>query len=126
MKKYFARSFVLPSLFLCLLTSASASETPNANFARDGLDAQFKLVHFSLPMNKYIEFLAKDAGYQYHYTENNCLSTERAESGFKHNEYTNTVGARLREVAYRLKNIAAFTVDVERKQIILSCQSEVK
>jgi hypothetical protein len=121
-EKYNIKKYItgLPVLFFCILANAS-SEFQDNSYSEE-FNVPFRFSEYYLPLNKYIEFLAKDSGYKYTYTENNCLSEEYAESGFNHNQYTNTTGARLNMVALKHSKIATFQVDLNSKQIILSCK----
>ena len=108
---------------ICLLLShnSMASENSKGAFSDESFNVPFKLKHFSLPLNKYIQFLAKERGYEYIHLDNNCLDNEQAESGLKHNASTNIVGSRLSYVSQIHKDIAKFQVDLNKRKIKLIC-----
>jgi hypothetical protein len=101
--------------------STTAVANNKNGFSDESFNVPFRFEKFELSMNKYIELLAKDAGYKYRHLESTCLDEERAQSGLKHNEYTNMVGARLETVSQIFMHVAKFDTDFKSKQITLIC-----
>jgi hypothetical protein len=112
---------MVAGIFLLISFSAISFENNKEVFSDESFNVPFKLKHFSLPLNQYIRFLAGESGYEYIHLDNECLDKEQAESGLKHNAYTNMVGSRFLYLSQIHKDTAKFQVDLKKKKISLIC-----